>query len=97
MKKNIVFMFNIKMNNSKLEGDRWLENRSDTYKYSVKSWQKWCDANNADLFVIDERLLPNQEMSMSVPEYYILEYVESKRIAYNHVMYMYADTKGNPD
>ena len=41
-KKNIVFMFNIKINNSKLEGDRWLDNRSDPYIYSVKSWQKWC-------------------------------------------------------
>ena len=48
MSKNVVFMLNITMENSSLDGDRWLSNRSDPYLYSVKSWQKWCDKNNAD-------------------------------------------------
>ena len=45
-KKNVVFMLNIKMNNSELDGDRWRGSRSDPYIYSVNSWQKWCDKNN---------------------------------------------------
>ena len=38
-KKNVVFMLNIKMNNSELDGDRWRGSRSDPYIYSVNSWQ----------------------------------------------------------
>ena len=64
-------MMNITMENSSLDGDRWLRNRSDPYLYSVKSWQKWCDKNNADLFVIDELLLPNDEMAIPWQKFYI--------------------------
>ena len=95
--KNIVFMFNIKMNNSKLEGDRWLDNRSDPYTYSVKSWQKWCDANNADLFVIDELLLPNQEMAIPWQKFYIFDILEANNIDYDQIMYVDADTIVHPN
>ena len=35
MKRNVVFMFNVKIENSKIDGDRWLSNRSDPYVYAV--------------------------------------------------------------
>ena len=48
MKKNIVFIPNIK-----LDGDgRWAESRSTPYEYSIKSWRHWCDKNNVELFLL---------------------------------------------
>ena len=52
MKRNVVFMFNVTIKNSKLDGDRWLSNRSDPYVYSVKSWQQWCEKNDFDFYVL---------------------------------------------
>ena len=97
MKKNIVFMMNIKMGNSTLKGDRWLGNRSDPYIYSVKSWQKWCDNNNADLFVIDELILPNQEMAIPWQKFYIFDMLEANDIDYDQIMYVDADTIVHPN
>ena len=49
MKKNIVFIPNIK-----LDGDgRWAESRSTPYEYSIKSWRHWCDKNNCELVIYD--------------------------------------------
>ena len=90
-------MLNITMENSSLDGDRWLSNRSDPYLYSVKSWQKWCDKNNADLFVIDELLLPNEEMAIPWQKFYIFDILESNEIDYNQIMYVDADTIVHPD
>ena len=66
-------MLNIKIKNSKLEGDRWLDNRSDPYIYSVKSWQQWCDKNNAELFVLEDLLLPNEDMAIPWQKFYIFD------------------------
>ena len=90
-------MFNIKINNSKLDGDRWLDNRSDPYTYSVKSWQKWCDNNNAELFVIDELLLPNEDMAIPWQKFYIFDILEANEINYDQIMYVDADTIVHPD
>ena len=96
-KKNVVFMLNIKMNESKLEGDRWRSSRSDPYVYSVKSWQKWCDKNNAELFVIEDLLLPNEEMAIPWQKFYIFDILEANKINYDQIMYVDADTIVHPN
>ena len=96
-KKNVVFMLNIKMNNSELDGDRWRGSRSDPYIYSVNSWQKWCDKNNAELFVIDELLLPNEEMAIPWQKFYIFDILEANEIDYDQIMYVDADTIVHPN
>ena len=96
-KKNVVFMLNIKMNNSELDGDRWRGSRSDPYIYSVNSWQKWCDKNNAELFVIDELLLPNEEMAIPWQKFYIFDLLESNGVDYDQIMYVDADTIVHPN
>ena len=97
MKKNVVFMLNIKIKNSKLEGDRWLDNRSDPYIYSVKSWQQWCDKNNAELFVLEDLLLPNENMAIPWQKFYIFDILESNKIDYDQIMYVDADTVVHPN
>ena len=46
MKRNIVFLTAITFPGQ--------EQRSEPYKYGIKSWQHWCDKNDCDLFVLDE-------------------------------------------
>ena len=48
MKKNVVFIVDIKLKGSQQQVGRWAETRSSPYKFSVKSWDKWCDKNNLE-------------------------------------------------
>ena len=73
MKRNVVFMFNVKIENSKIDGDRWLSNRSDPYVYAVKSWRQWCDKNDFDFYVLEELFLPNEEMAIPWQKFYIID------------------------
>ena len=57
--KNVVFMPYINL------GD----NRNESYDLSVKSWKKWCDKNDVDLFVWDELVFPIERMwGLGTPE-----------------------------
>ena len=71
MKRNVVFMFNVKIENSKLGGSRWSADRSDPYTYGVKSWEHWCKKNDCDLYVLDELFFPNEEMAVPWQKFYI--------------------------
>lgn len=59
MKKNIVFITNIK--NPAKPG------RTDAYDLSIYSWKVWCEKNSCELFVLDEPLMDLSAMS---PIYY---------------------------
>ena len=51
--------------NVDIKGDgRYATSRSQPYKYSIASWKKWCDKNDCELFVLDDLLLPNDEMGI---------------------------------
>ena len=38
--------------------------RSIGYEWSIKSWKKWCDKNNSELFVLNDLLLDNEKMGI---------------------------------
>ncbi len=97
MKRNVVFMFNVTIKNSKLDGDRWLSNRSDPYVYSVKSWQQWCEKNDFDFYVLEELFLPNEDMAIPWQKFYIFDLLESNGVDYDQIMYVDADTIVHPD
>ena len=85
-------MFNVTIKNSKLDGDRWLSNRSDPYVYSVKSWQQWCEKNDFDFYVLEELFLPNEDMAIPWQKFYIFDLLESNGVDYDQIMYVDADT-----
>ena len=97
MKRNVVFMFNVKIENSKLEGSRWSADRSDPYIYGVKSWEHWCKKNDCDLYVLDELFFPNEEMAVPWQKFYIFDLLESNGVDYDQIMYVDADTIVHPD
>jgi len=93
MKKNIVFIPNIK-----LDGDgRWAESRSTPYEYSIKSWRHWCDKNNCDLFVLSDLLMPHDEMGICWQRYYLFDILEANGIEYDQILSADADTIVHPD
>ena len=67
------------------------------YKYSIKSWDKWCKKNNCELFVLEEPLLPIEEMKITWQRYYIFDLLESNNIKYDQILMVDADTFVHPE
>ena len=62
MSKNIVFMINVKTGAGKPE-----------YDISIESWRRWCDKNDAELFVLEELVLPMEEMHIIWQRYFLFD------------------------
>ena len=95
--KNVVFIVDITLEGSQREVGRWAETRSDPYVFCTKSWQKWCDKNNCELFVLDQEVLPHSTMPVSWQRYYVFDLLDANKIEYDQVMYVDADTIPHPD
>ena len=95
--KNIVFIVDITLKGSQREVGRWAETRSDPYVFCTKAWQKWCDKNDCELFVLNEEVLPHSQMPVSWQRYYVFDLLESNGIEYDQIMYVDADTIPHPD
>ena len=92
--KNIVFIMNIKLNDT--EG-RYIPERSLPYRYSIDSWKHWCDKNNAELFVLEELLLPKEEMAICWQRYYLFDILDANEIDYDQILLVDGDTIVHPD
>jgi len=91
--KNLVFIMDIQ-----LDGDgRYSSNRSSHYKYSIGSWKKWCEKNNSELFVLNDLVLPNEEMGICWQRYYLFDILASNDVKYDQVLMVDADTIVHPD
>ena len=103
MKKNVVFIVDIKLKGSQQQVGRWAETRSSPYKFSVKSWDMWCDKNDCELFVLTEPVVSHNYgwedciMPVSWQRYYVFDLLEESKIDYDQVMYVDADTIPHPD
>jgi hypothetical protein len=93
MKKNIVFMMDIDL---KGEG-RWASSRRAPYEYSIKSWSKWCEKNNAELFVLNDMLFDHTEMGICWQRYYLFNILEANNIEFDQILMVDADTIVHPD
>ena len=93
MKKNIVFLVDIKLKGS----GRWAGTRSDPYKFSIDSWKVWCKKHGHELFVLTEEVLPHEHMPVSWQRYFIFDLLEANDIDYDQIMYVDADTIPHPN
>jgi hypothetical protein len=84
--KNIVFIPNIK-----------LDDRSSGYEFSIKSWKVWCDKNDVELFVLEELLVPVEDMRITWQRYYLFDILEANGITYNQILMVDSDTIIHPD
>ena len=84
--KNIVFMPLIKLND-----------RSNPYHYSYKSWKKWCDKNNCHLFVLEDLIHEIDYMKITWQRYHLFDILDANEIDYDQVLMIDADTIVHPD
>ena len=92
--KNIVFLMNIKLND---ESGRYTSDRSLPYNFSVESWKQWCDKNHAELFVLEELLLPKEEMAICWQRYHLFDILDANEIDYDQILMVDSDTIVHPD
>jgi hypothetical protein len=87
--KNIVFIVNLP--ETKKPG------RDKPYQYSVKSWEKWCSKNNNELFVLTDRIYPENYMNANWHKLFVFQLLEGMGIEYDQVMTVDADTIVHPN
>ena len=92
--KNVVFIMNIKLDDS---SGRYTPERSLPYKYSINSWKHWCKKNNAELFVLEDLLLPKEEMAICWQRYYLFDILDANEIKYDQVLMVDSDTIIHPN
>ena len=91
--KNIVFTMDIDLNG---EG-RYASTRRLPYQYSIKSWEKWCEKNDCELFVLTDLLLPKEQMNICWQRYYLFDILDANNIQYDQILSVDADTIVHPD
>ena len=91
--KNVVFMMDIDLGGQ----GRYSSARRLPYKYSISSWKQWCKSNDIELFILDELLLPQDQMAICWQRYYLFDILEANNIEYDQVLMVDADTIIHPD
>jgi len=89
MNKNVVFIVNIK--------DQHIITRSTPYQFSIDSWKIWCDTNNCELFVLEDRIYPKEVMNANWHKLFVFDLLEANDIKYNQILIVDADTIPHPD
>ena len=93
MKKNIVFMMDVKLGGS----DRYSDNRRLPYQYSIKSWENWCNMNNCELFVLNDLIVEKERMAICWQRYYLFDILDSNNIEYDQILMVDSDTIVHPN
>ena len=76
---------------------RYSDSRRAPYKFSINSWKKWASKNNAELFILNEVLMPNKDMGICWQRYYLFDILEANNINYDQIAMVDADTIIHPD
>ena len=99
MKKNIIFIMDVDLQGSthKSLAHRYSDSRRAPYKYSISSWKKWASKNNAEVFILNDVLMPNKDMGICWQRYYLFDILEANKIEYNQIAMVDADTIIHPD
>ena len=84
MSKNVVFIVNL--TETKKYG------RNQPYQLSVDSWKLWCDKNDCELFVLTERIYPEDYMNANWHKIFVFQLLESNDVDYDQVLIVDADT-----
>ena len=85
--KNIIFIVNI-------GGD---DDRNKPYHFSIKCWKTWADKNNAELFILTEKVYESDYMHLNWHKSLALQLLDDNNIKYNQVLIVDADTIVHPD
>ena len=89
MNKNIIFIVNISEEQKK--------GRNAKYDLSINSWKSWADKNNCEVFVLTERVYPEEYMIANWHKALALKLLESNGVDYDQVLIVDADTIVHPN
>ena len=85
--KNIVFIPNIDLGNG----------RNTPYHYSIKSWKKWCDANNVEFIEWTDPITDVSQFKVTLQRYWVHDILNENNIEYEQVLIADADTIIHPN
>jgi hypothetical protein len=86
--KNIVYMVNI------VHDDR---SKEQGYEWSIKSWKNWCEKNNCELFVLNQKVYDLTEMKPQWHKLLVFDLLENEGIDYDQILFVDSDTIVHPD
>lgn len=89
MSKNIIFIVNIK--------DQERSTRVTPYQISIDSWKVWAKHNNSEVFVLEDRIYPKEQMNPNWHKLFVFDLLEANAIEYDQIMIVDADTIIHPD
>lgn len=69
--------------------------RIDGYKYSIESWNRWAEHNNAQVVVLDQYINPDARANWH--KFYIFDLLEDSGIEYDQILIVDADTFVHPE
>ena len=87
MSKNIVFIVAIKKDGQ----------LKPEYQHSIDSWKHFCDKNDCELFLLEDPVLPIEQMNIILQRYFLFDILEANEIDYNQILMVDADTIVHPD
>lgn len=83
---NVVFIPNVKLND-----------RSETYHYSVNSWKKWCKKHDVMLVELDRPLYDPTEFKITLQRWWVFDILDHNDIHPDQVLMVDADTIIHPN
>ena len=85
--KNIVFIIAVKK-----EGQLKRE-----YRTGIESWRRWCKKNDVELFLLEEPILPMEDMHIIWQRYFLFDIYDANGIESDQTLLVDADTIIHPD
>ena len=85
---NIVFIVNLPETKK--------VNRNKPYQFSIDSWKRWCDINEHQLVVLEERIYPEDYMNANWHKLFVFKLLEESDISYDQILIADADTIIHP-
>ena len=67
------------------------------YDISIESWRRWCDKNDVQLFLLQEPILPIEEMHIIWQRYFMFDVFDNNEINSNQTLLVDADTIIHPE
>lgn len=76
---------------------RWSSSRRAPYQYSINSWTYFAKKYNAELFVMEDVIVPHEDMGICWQRYYVFDILKQSNIEYNQILLVDADTIVHPE
>ncbi len=85
---NVVYIINIATDKK--------PGRTIPYKFGIQSWKNWCEKNNAKLVVLEDAILPYEDLRPNWHKVFIFDLLKQSNIECDKILIVDADTIVHP-